>query len=206
MDLNLIPYNTGLERIVLPEYGRTVQQMVEYCLSIPDREERTVCASSIVSTLARLFPSQVGDHRDMKKFWDEINIISGFRLDVDFPVEVITQDAVHPTPGKVPYGAPLNHHRYYGKLIIAMIGEVADMPDGPAKDELISRVAHQMKKQMMLYNRKGVPDSKILSDLAELSGGRIMLDPDTYLLHEFLEEVAPVASKGKVKKKKRRIY
>jgi len=203
MDINLIPYNTGLERIVLPEYGRTVQQMVEYCLSIPDREERTVCACGIVNTLAKLFPAQVGDQRDMKKFWDEINIISGFRLDVDFPVDVIKEDAINPVPEKVPYGAPLNHHRYYGKIILSMIDVVAGMEDGPEKDELVWRVAHQMKKLMMLHNRKGVPDAKILSDLAELSGGRIALDPDTYLLHDFTEE-ASAPAKGKNKKKKRR--
>lgn len=205
MELNMIPYNTGMDRLVLPEYGRTVQEMVKYCQTIEDRDARTACAYAIVDTLARLFPSQIGENGDRKKLWDELNIISGFTLDVDFPVEVATRESVHPVPEKIPYSTPLLHHRYYGNHVMSMIRTVSEMEEGPERDIFISRLAHHMKKLMMIHNRKGVPDAKILSDLAELSEGRIMLDPDTYLLHDFMEET-PAPVKGKSKKKKRRMY
>lgn len=197
----MIPYNTDLKPITLPEFGRNVQGMVDYCVSIPDREERTKCAYAIADIMANLFPELVGADHDYSQIWDQINIISRFQLDIDFPCDVVTADRLNPKPGKIPYTASAMRYRHYGKCIEKMIEKVADMEDGEEKDILISLIAHHMKKLMLLYNKEGVDDAKILRDLKEYSHGKIDLDPQTYLLHEFKEAIPVNPPKGKKKKK-----
>ncbi len=201
MRLLMIPYNTDLKQITLPEFGRNVQGMVDYCVSIPDREERTKCAFAIADIMANLFPELVGENRDYSQIWDQINIISRFQLDIDFPCEVITADKLNPKPEKIPYTASAMRYRHYGKNIEKMIGKVADMEESEEKDVLISLIAHHMKKLMLIHNKEGVDDAKILKDLKEYSNGKIDLDPQTYLLHEFKEAKPVNQPKGKKKKK-----
>ena len=198
----MIPYNTDLEPVLLPEFGRNVQAMVEYCVSIPDREERNACAYAIADVMAGLFPELVGENHDMGKIWDQINIISRFRLDVDFPCEVITAEKMNPKPEKIPYTDSKIKFRHYGKSIEKMIEHIADMEESPEKDTLISMVAHHMKKLMLMHNKEGVDDAKVLRDLKLYSGGKIDLDPDTYLLHEF-KEALPEKNYSKKRKKRK---
>lgn len=190
------------EQIILPEYGRHLQELVDYCLQIEDRDERTACAAAIVKALATLHPDIVGPNRDMSKAWDQIMIMSRFRLDVDFPCEVITEEKLSPKPEKIPYTASSMRFRHYGKHIEKMVRKVADMEDSPEKDLLVSMIAHHMKKLMLTHNKEGVSDAKVLRDLALYSEGRIDLDPETYLLHEF-REAAPIKQQNGKKRKKR---
>ncbi len=196
----MLTYNTQLKPLALPEYGRMIHQMVEYATQIPDRDERTRCAFAIAKIMKNLFPQEFASPDGERKMWDHINIISDFKLDIDFPVEVSSAEAIHPKPDPIPYGDQNIRHRYYGKNIQMMIDRVAELEEGPEKDSLISMIAHHMKKLMFTHNKEGVNDARILRDLAEYSKGRIQLDPETYILHEF-REIEPVQN-GKKKKKK----
>lgn len=195
-----LPYNTGMPALPLPEYGRNIQNMVDYCVEIPDREERTACAYGIVNVMKTLFPQNVGEKGDMKKFWDHLNIMGRFELDIDFPCEVITADNVNPKPAAIPYGKGSIKFRHYGRSLENIIMIVADMDEGDEKDRLISMIAHQMKKLRLAHNPEGLDDAKILKDLANYSGGKINLDPSTYLLHEF-KDITPVKSKKNRRKR-----
>lgn len=199
-------YNTQRRPLLMSEYGRSVQNMVDYCLSIEDRDERTACARAIVGVMRRLTPQQANTPEKEQKLWDHLNILADFKLDVDFPGEVLTQEQLNPVPQPIPYSDRKIRWRHYGRTIEQMIGVIGDMPDSPEKDELISLVAHQMKKMLLVHNPEGVDNAKILRDLAVLSDGKINLDPATYLLHEFQE--APSANKQpkKSKKKKKNYY
>ncbi len=196
----MLTYNTQLKPLALPEYGRMIHQMVEYATQIPDRDERTRCAFAIAKIMKNLFPQEFASPDGERKMWDHINIISDFKLDIDFPVEVSSAEAIHPKPEPILYGDHNIRHRYYGKNIQLMIDRVAELEEGPEKDSLISMIAHHMKKLMFTHNKEGVNDARILRDLAEYSKGRIQLDPETYILHEF-REIEPVQN-GKKKKKK----
>lgn len=199
-NFRFIPYNTGMPQMPLPEYGRNIQNMVDYCVEIPDREERTACAYGIVNVMKTLFPENVGEKGDLKKFWDHINIMARFELDIDFPCEVITAENVNPKPDPIPYRKGGIKFRHYGRSLENIIKIVADMENGDQKDRLISMIAHQMKKLMLTHNPEGVDNAKILRDLRDYSDGKIDLDPNTYILHEF-QDVTPV--KGKKGKKKK---
>jgi hypothetical protein len=190
-------YNTRQSQLILPEYGRNIQNMVDYCLTIEDREERTRCAFAIVHFMQNLFPSIT----DRKTLWDHLNVMAGFNLDVDFPVEVIDREQLNPKPEPLPYSDNRMRWRHYGRNIELMIRKVADMEECEDKEKIISMIAHQMKKLQLVHNKEGVDDSKILRDLAIYSEGKINLDPETYLLHEFREAPAPATSKKKKKKK-----
>lgn len=188
--------------MLLPEYGRHIQQLVDYCVQIPDREERTACAYSIVDTMAALFPQLVGENRDYSKIWDQVNIMSRFELDIDFPCEVISAEQMNPKPDKLPYTASSMRFRHYGKHIEKMIQQVAELEEGEEKDLLVSMIAHHMKKLMLQHNKEGVDDAKILRDLSLYSEGRIDLDPENYLLHEYQVVEQPASKQGKKRKRK----
>lgn len=196
----MIPYNTDQEPLLLPEFGRTIQKMVDYCVGIEDRDERNHCAYSIADMMAGCHPDLVGEDGDMRRIWDAMNIMSRFELDVDFPCEVVSQEKMHPVPERIPYGNSNIRLRYYGKNIERMISYVADMEPGEERDELISMIAHHLKKLQLQHNKEGVDDAKILRDLAMYSGGKIDLDPEQYILHEYREIPEPKQQNKKRKK------
>ena len=197
----MIPYNTSEAILVLPEYGRNIQRLIDHCVMIEDKEERTRCAYAIADVMATLFPSIVGEKGNRQKIWDHINIMSKFELDIDFPCEVIDKDQLSPTPSKIPYNSNLNRYRHYGKNIQEMIIKVADMENCVEKDQLIFLVANQMKKLLLIHNPENVSDEKVFADIAEISKGKILIDSGSYRLNEYID--ASPASNGKKKKKKK---
>ncbi len=195
----MLTYNTQLKRLILPEYGRNIHQMVGHCLSIEDREERTRCAYSIINSMAKLFPKIKEEENYQQKLWDHLAIMSDFRLDIDYPVETVRPENLHTRPEKVPYTAEHIRYRHYGKDVELMIDKAVSMEEGPERDELVILIANHMKKLLLGVNADGVDDAKIFKDLAEYSHGAIRLDPQTTRLHEF-KIIAPPSNKKKKKK------
>ncbi len=200
----MTPYNTEMEPLKLHEYGRNIQQMIEYCVALPDREERTQCAHAIAKIMSNLFPDLLGDKGDDHKIWDHINLMSDFKLDIDFPCDVMTQDEMKPVSKKIPYNHAPIRGRLYGRNMEGVVKVVADMEDGPEKEALISRVAHHMKKLMSVQNKEGVDNARILRDLAAYSEGKILLDPETYVLQDFKETARPNNQQRFYNKKKKK--
>ncbi|MDE5840491.1 MAG: DUF4290 domain-containing protein [Muribaculaceae bacterium] len=201
--LNMIPYNTGMEPLLLAEYGRNIQNLVDFCVSIPDREERTRCAYSIADIMMILFPTLKKDHNNQKKIWDHINIMSRFELDIDFPVQVINAEQANPTPSPIPYSNSREIlFRYYGRHIQNMVLTVADMEESEERQNLIGVIANHMKKLMLAHNKEGVSDTKVLRDLCFMSEGKIDLLPGDIYLHDYQEVVQVKQKQGKKKNNK----
>ena len=194
----MLTYNTHLPDLVLPEYGRNIQRMVDFCLTIENRDERTACAQSIIRSMGNLFP-ELRAPENAHKLWDHLMIMAGFRLDVDFPCEVISQADLATSPEPVGYSQHRFAMRHYGKITQDMVRKAAEMEEGPERDALVLLLANHMKKQMLAVNPDGVEDAKVFTDLYNISEGRIRLDANTVRLHEF--KAQPVAT-GKKKKKK----
>lgn len=195
----MLTYNTRQKQLVLPEYGRNIQRMVDHCLSITDREERSACARTIIEAMGSLFP-ELKQPENVHKLWDHLMIMSGFRLDVDTPFEVISKAQLDELPATVPYPQSPMRYRHYGRLVQAMVRKVTEMPEGPERSEAIMLLANQMKKSMLAVNADGVEDARIFKDLADMTHGAIRLSPETHRLHEF--RVAPAPTKSKKKKKR----
>lgn len=197
----MLTYNTQLRPLRLPEYGRNIQQMVDYCLEIPDREERTVCAYSIIDSMAALFPElkeQGGQYSH--KLWDHLMIMSDFRLDIDFPCDVVQADSLNSRPTPLPYDTGLFAFRHYGRNIENMINVAAQMAPGEERDELIRMIAYQMKKLMLASTGDTVDDARIFKDLAIMSHGSIRISPEEMKLREIIAPPKPATGKKRKKK------
>lgn len=196
----MLTYNTQKKRLVLPEYGRNIQQMVNHCLTIEDRDERTRCAYSIINCMGKLFPKLQEQDDYRHKLWDHLVIMSDFKLDIDYPCEVVKAENLTSFPTKVPYTNQHIRYRHYGKDVELMIAKAVTMEPGKERDELVLLIANHMKKLLLAVNKDGVEDEKIFKDLAEYSHGEIILDPATTSLRNFKLAPAPVTTKKKRKR------
>ncbi len=180
-------YNTEEERLVLPEYGRNIQNMVDYCVTIEDREERKRCANTIINIMGNMFP-HLRDVNDFKHIlWDHLAIMSDFKLDIDYPYEIVKRENLNQKPPRIPYNTNRIRYRHYGKTLELMIREATELEDGPEKDQLVRLLATQMKKSFLTWNKETVDDRKIFKDLDELSGGAIVLNEEEHKLAESRE-------------------
>lgn len=195
----MLTYSTHLKKLILPEYGRNIQRMVDHCLTLEDRAERTRCAATIVKTMELLFPVQGNADAYRRKLWDHLAIMSDFSLDVDLPFELVNKSALNDRPHFLPYEQGPLEYRHYGLLLQRTIATAAQMEECEERDALVLLLANHMKKLMLAVNPDGVDDAKIFKDLRILSQGAIILDPEKVSLHEFI--VAPTPT-GKKKKKK----
>ena len=183
-------YNTEEKRLALPEYGRNIQNMVDYCITIADREERKRCANTIINVMGNLFP-HLRDVNDFKHIlWDHLAIMSDFKLDIDYPYEIVKKENLNTRPPRIPYSNSRFHYRHYGKTLELMIQKATTYPDGPEKDQLIKLLATQMKKSFLTWNKETVDDRKIFTDLDELSDGKIILDEEEHKLLESRDLIA----------------
>ncbi len=180
-------YNTEEERLVLPEYGRNIQNMVDYCVTIENREERKRCANTIINIMGNMFP-HLRDVNDFKHIlWDHLAIMSHFKLDIDYPYEIIKREKLNQKPPRIPYNMSHIRYRHYGKTLELMIRKAKELEDGPAKDQLVHLLATQMKKSFLTWNKESVDDRKIFKDLYELSDGVILLKEEEHKLAESRE-------------------
>lgn len=187
-------YNTEEKRLVLPEYGRNIQNMVDYCLMIEDREERKRCADTIINIMGNMFP-HLRDVNDFKHIlWDHLAIMADFKLDIDYPYEIVQKENLYLSPERLPYDDGSIRYRHYGKTLEYMIKKATEYPDGEEKDVLIRMLANQMKKSFLTWNKETVDDRKIFQDLDELSSGKIILDEE---LHKLTESKDILARKNK---------
>ena len=177
-------YNTQLTKLILPEYGRNIHNMVNYCVKLEDKEERTQCAYSLIDIMGNMFPHlrNVNDFKHI--LWDHLAIMSDFKLDIDYPYEIIKKEELIAHPNKIEYSRPTMKYRHYGKTLERMIDVAVDMPEGEEKQQFLHLLISQMKKSYTQWNRE-VDDEAILEDLYELSDGKIKLDPDTYSIPSF---------------------
>ncbi|MDR2955346.1 MAG: DUF4290 domain-containing protein [Prevotella sp.] len=165
-------YNTQLKKLALPEYGRNIQNMVDYCLTIPDREERKRCANTIINIMGNLFP-HLRDVNDFKHIlWDHLAIMSDFKLDIDYPYDIIKKEELNKKPGKIEYSRPDMAYRHYGKTLEKMTQLATTIEDPEEKEQFIILVATHMKKSYIQWNKE-VEDQKIFEDLYDLSDQKI---------------------------------
>lgn len=177
-------YNTQRKKMELPEYGRSVQNMVDHALTIEDREERQRCANTIVNIMGGMFP-QLREVPDFKhKLWDHLAIMSDFKLDIDYPFEIVKPEELDVKPERIAYSGKAIRYRHYGRFLEGMIKKAVEMEDAEEKSALINMLAIQMKKSLTNWNKDGIEDQKIVDDLREYSNGAIDLKVEDLHLNE----------------------
>lgn len=160
----------------MPEYGRGIQDMIAYAVSLTDRQERQRCAEAIFKVMMNMQPQMSGLPDYKHRIWDHMAYISDYQLDIDYPCEItrLGEEAQRPQP--VPYPMKDIRQRQYGHLIEESLRQLAEMPDSKERNELLALTANQMKQNLFNWNRDAMDDMKVASDISLYTQGRVKLD------------------------------
>ena len=145
MNIKGLDYNTTRERLVLPEYGREVQNMVDHALTLPTKEERQRCAETIIAIMGRMMQQNQNDTNFQRKLWDHLAIMSNFQLDIDYPFDVSNAAKIAKKPETVEYPNLRIPVRHYGAMLFEIFEKLKHMEPGKERDELVKLTANQMQ-------------------------------------------------------------
>ena len=200
MNIQGLDYNTQREKLVLPEYGREIQQMVDYAVKLEDREERQRCAESIVVIMDRMFPENrsVEDHD--RKLWDHLAIMSNFQLDIDYPFDVSNAVKIAKKPEPLKYPMQRIPVRHYGAMVFELFDKLKTMEPGEERDALVKLTANQMHRNLVQWSHGSSDEEKVASDLARFTDGKIQIDLNKFHLEKIQD--APARTMNVAKKKK----
>ena len=194
-----LEYNTVREDLIIPEYGRHIQKMINYASSRKTKEERNKLANAIISVMGNLQP-HLRDVADFQhKLWDQLFIMSDFKLDADSPFEKPSKEILNAKPEPLSYPQNFPKYRFYGNNIKIMIDEAVKWDSGEMKDALVLTIANHMKKCFLNWNKDNVEDQVIFDHLYELSETKIDIR-DTK--EELLDSTFLLRSKKKFSNKK----
>jgi hypothetical protein len=193
-----LEYNTQREKLIISEYGRHIQKMVDFAVSLENKERRQKTSESIINLMGELNP-QFRDVDDFKhKLWDHLFIISNFKLDVESPYPKPKIEDLFEKPEPLNYPNQKIKYNHYGKVIELMIEEAIKMDDIELKEKLVLAIANQMKRSYINWNLNSVDDKIILNQLTILSNQKLSL-PQGTILHK----VSPPPKQNQFKKKKK---
>lgn len=200
MKIDGLDYNTQREKLLLPEYGREIQNMVSHCVELPTKEERQQCAETIVSIMDRMNPQgrENADHE--QKLWDHLAIMADFKLDIDYPYDVSQALKIATKPEPMGYPMSKIPVRHYGKMMFELFEQLKTMEEGDEKEELVKLVANQMKRCLIQWGHGLSDDEKVASDLARFTDGAVQLDLDIFKFDKINpKELQPVRNNKKRK-------
>lgn len=203
-ELPFLPYNSERPDLIIPEYGRNIQQMVDFAVTVEDREERNKVVNAIISVMGQLFP-YLRDIEDFKhKLWDHLQIMSDFKLDVDSPYPIPERGTFQSRPERVEYPKSQIKYSHYGKIIERMIEKASAMEEGEEKTAFTRSIGDLMKRHYVAYNRRTVEDDLIRKQIKELSDGNLSLADDQPLIatNDVIKLMGDISQSSSAQKKK----
>ena len=198
MDIKGLDYNTQRTKLILSEYGREIQKMVEYACELPTKEERLKCAMSIIRQMENKNPQLMENADYEQTLWNHLYLMSHRELDIDWPYDVSEADKILSKPDPMPLPDGHIKLRHYGHLVEELLELLKTMPEGEEYDALVSKTANQMKRDLVLWGHGSAEDERVADDLARYTNGKIQLDLSTFKF----DKVSPSDIKQSGKKKK----
>ena len=198
MNIKGLDYNTHREKLLMPEYGREIQKMVDYAIGLPSKEDRQNCANEIIRMMETKVPELRSNADFEQMLWDHLFMMSHKQLDIDWPFDVSEAEKINNKPNAVPLPQESIRLRHYGKLIEELFEKLKEMPAGEERDVLVSYTANQMKRNLLTWGHGSMSDEKVADDLARYTDGVIQLD-----LSKVKLDKAAAAEEPKPKKKKK---
>lgn len=199
MNIQGLDYNTQREKLILPEYGREIQNMVDHAVSLPTKQERQLCAETIVAIMDRMYPQNRENADYKQKLWDHLAIMSDFKLDIDWPYNVEQAKRMATKPQPMDYPMTRIPVRHYGKMLFEIFEQLKQMEPGEERDHLVRLAANQMKRNLYQWSHGSCDDEKVASDLARFTDGKIQIDLDSFRFEKM--EVREIDRKRSNKKK-----
>ena len=170
-----LQYNSDRPNLIIPEYGRHIHLMVEQIIDIKDKDERNKKAKAVIDVMGNLNP-HLRDISDFQhKLWDQLFIMSNFKLDVDSPFEKPEEELLGKKPKPMDYPNNPPKYRFYGSNLKKMIDAAINWEEGEMKDALVYNIANHMKKCFLNWNKDTVDDTVIFDHLSELSEGKLSI-------------------------------
>ena len=190
-------YNTQREKLILPEYGRNIQKMVDHAITIEDKESRDLAANTIISVMGNLNPA-LKENRDFKhKLWDHLHFIADFKLEIESPFEAPEPEQFDIKPDPLPYPSGAIRYKHYGKIVEGLIEKAVKIEDEELKADYVRFIANHMKLSHITWNKNGVADEVIFKALKQLSNGRLAVKEGVTLIEH--KEPKPQQKKKKSK-------
>ena len=175
-------YNTSRPKMIIPEYGRHIQQLVDHAVKLEDKEERNKMVLAIVDVMGQLNP-HLRDVPDFThKLWDHIHIMSDFKLDVESPYPTPKPEQFMEKPNRMDYPDGKIRFKHYGKGTEKLVEKAVAMEEGEEKQALIESIANLMKKHYLTWGRSSVDDAQIISDIKRISRGNLEVSDDIELI------------------------
>jgi hypothetical protein len=200
MEIQGLDYNTQREKLLMPEYGREIQKMVDYAVSLPSRDERLKCAKSIVRIMLTKVPQIRENVNYEQTLWDHLYLMSDKQLDIDWPFDVSGAEKIYSKPQPIPLPQNRIKLRHYGRLVEELLGKIKEMPAGEERDELVRQTANQMKRDLLTWGHGSADDEKVADDLARLTDGAIQLDLGQFKFDKVTAITVEEGKKGRRKK------
>jgi hypothetical protein len=169
-------YNTQRERLILKEYGRNVQMLVNYLSTIQDKEERNESAKALVELMKQINPSIKDGNEDNQKLWDDLIIMSDFRLDIDSPFPKPKKELLYKKPDRLRYKDKAIIYKHYGLNIQLLVDKAIEMDDKEEQEAAIVYIGRLMKSFSNLWNKENLDDGTIVKNIRELSRGLLEID------------------------------
>ena len=180
MNIEGLDYNTQREKLLMPEYGREIQKMVDHAVSLPDKAERLKCAKSIIRLMESKNPQLHDSENYEQALWDHLYLMSHRQLDIDWPYDVSEAEKILSKPEPMAHPSEGTHMRHYGRLIEELFEKLKTMPEGEERDELIRLTANQMKRNLATWGHGSMDDEKVADDLARFTDGKIQIDLNNF--------------------------
>lgn len=199
-------YNSVRQQLILPEYGRNIQNMVQHAMNIEEKDERNSAAKAIVEVIGNLNP-HLRDNPDYRhKLWDHLFIMSKFELDVDSPYGKPSPETFSAPPERMFYPVKSRKYRHYGQLVLKMIDAACAIEDSEKRNQAALTIANHMKKTYLIWNKDQVEDSVIQRDLHELSNGRINLEGSSLISSNLVHQTMNQGSNSNAGKRTNKKY
>lgn len=177
-------YNTQRKQLQLPEYGRTIQKMVDYCCTIEDKEERIKAAHTLIAIMGSMNP-HLRDVPDFKhKLWDHLALMSNFKLDIEWPYPLPDVKLMQEKPERLDYSDNNFRFKHYGKFIQQILKKINEFEDPEEKAALLEIMANHMKRSYMVWKKEPIPDEIVFRELVMLTNGEVAI-PEDLKLNDF---------------------
>ena len=199
MNIKGLDYNTQRDPLLMPEDGRAMQKMIDYAVTIEDKEQRQLCAETIVRMMASRLTQQLNNEDMEQTLWDHLYIMSHKQLDIEWPYDVSNAEKINHKPQPLKRVSGKVRRRHYGRLGEELFEKLKSMPAGEERDALVSLTANQMKLDLAMWGHGSMDDERVASDIAAFTDGVIQLDLNTFVFDKLT-----AVDNGDSKKRKRK--